>query len=501
MKKDILKVVMAIGCTLLAVATATYLNDLEYKAKKEAKKKQKTEASQIYENNLNNTRFNLPILLIDTSGQKVSRNQEIAVNLQVYNNKNGVNTLDDKPKVTSKANIKIRGNSSSKYPKKQFSLELISGKGEDKDASLLGMPKESEWVLNGPFLDKSLMRNYIALNTASKIMEYAPRAKFCEVIMVEDGDKELTEDNYRGVYILVEKIKRDDKRVDITKTIDNINETSFILAKDRQKEHDIPLTSYGKETHQYFYGLNVVYPKKDLTPEKYNYIEDEISKFERILYSDKFNHPTEGYSKYINVDTFVDYYIINEFFKNTDAGMLSTYVYKDYEEKMKAGPVWDFNESLGNSLNKDGQVYDYTEFTMIHKPWFDRLMMDVNFADKVVNRYKELRKTYLSDEYLTNFIDETVELLGTSAKRNFDRWPIELSNQAKVFEESGDITDNYSADLDIYIKYLEEHRHLLKNTDKMATSYEEEISLMKNFIANRGKWMDSNVDSLKKWAK
>lgn len=501
MKKDILKVVMAIGCTLLAVATAAYLNDLEDKAKKEAKKNEKIEASQIYENNLENTRFNLPVLLIDTSGQQVSRNQDIAVNLQVYSNKNGVNTLDDRPKVTSKANIKIRGNSSSKYPKKQFSLELISGKGEDKDVSLLGMPKESEWVLNGPFLDKSLMRNYIALNTASKIMEYAPRAKFCEVIMVEDGNKELSEENYRGVYILTEKIKRDDKRVDITKTLENVNESSFILAKDRQKEGDIPLSSYGKETHQYFYGLNVVYPKKDLTPEKYNYIIDEVSEFERVLYSDKFNHPTQGYSKYIDVDTFVDYYIINEFFKNTDAGMLSTYVYKDYEEKIKAGPVWDFNESLGNSLNKDGQVYDYTEFTMIHKPWFDRLMMDVNFSDKVVERYKELRQTYLSDEYLTNFIDETVELLGDSTKRNFERWPIYLSNQAKVFEESGYITDNYSADLDIYINYLEEHKHLLKNTDSMATSYDEEISLMKNFIVNRGKWMDLNIDSLKKWAK
>lgn len=138
---------------------------------------------------------------------------------------------------------------------------------------------------------------------------------------------------------------------------------------------------------------------------------------------------------------------------------------------------------------------------MIHKPWFDRLMMDVNFANKVVERYKELRKTYLSDEYLTNFIDETVKLLGTSAKRNFDRWPIDIINQAKVFEELGDIVDTYNNDLNLYIKALEKNKHLLKNTDGMASSYEEEISLMKNFIVNRGKWIDSNIDSLKKWAK
>jgi len=496
MIKDILKVAMAISCIILALATATYFNDLE----DNINNNQKTQDYQSYENNLNNTSFNLPLLLIDTSGQKLSRDKEIMANLQVYNNESKINTLNDTPNFTTKTTIKIRGNSSSKYPKKQFSLELINGKGEEKDASLLGMPSESEWVLNGPFLDKSLMRNYIALNIASKIMEYAPRVKFCEVIMIEDGNKELNEDNYRGVYILTEKIKRDEQRVDITKTLKNINETSFILAKDRQKEEDILVNSYGKETSKYTYGLNIVYPKKDLTSEKYNYIMDEINNFERMLYSDKFNDPKQGYSKYIDVDTFVDYYIINEFFKNNDAGMLSTYVYKDYEEKIKAGPVWDFNESLGNTQNKDGQVYDYTEFTMIHKPWFDRLMMDINFANKVVQRYKELRKTYLSDEYLTEFIDETVNLLGNSVKRNFERWPIEISNQAKVFEEVGYSLENYSANLDLYIKVLEKNKHLLKNTDGMASSYEEEISLIKNFIVNRGKWMDSNIDSLKRWA-
>lgn len=500
MKKDILKVVIAIFCIILVLAIPVYLNNLKDNSKKDSEKKQSTEVGKTYKTNLNNTSFNLPVILIDTSKQQVSREEEIKVDLQIYNNGDDVNILNDNPDVVSKANIKIRGNSSSKYPKKQFSINLINNKEEDKDISLLGMPKESQWVLNGPFLDKSLMRNYIALNIASEIMEYAPRVQFCEVIMIEDGDEEIDEDDYRGVYILVEKIKRNDERVDITKTIDNRSETSFILAKDRQKDNDISFTSYGKEISEYVYGLNIVYPKKDLTQQKYDYIADEISEFERVLYSDNFNHPTEGYSKYIDVDTFVDYYIINEFLKNTDAGMLSTYIYKDYEEKIKAGPIWDFNESLGNSENEDGKVYDYTEFTMIHKPWFDRLMMDVNFANKVVERYKELRKTYLSDEYLTEFIDETVGLLGDSVERNFERWPIYVSNQARVFEQGGDATDNYSADLDLYIKYLEDNKHLLKDTDGMATSYEEEISLMKNFIVNRGNWMDSNIDSLKKWA-
>lgn len=136
---------------------------------------------------------------------------------------------------------------------------------------------------------------------------------------------------------------------------------------------------------------------------------------------------------------------------------------------------------------------------MIDKSWFDRLMMDSNFVNKVVERYKELRQTYLSDEYLLNFIDETVELLGDSIKRNFERWPIYICNQASVFQDLGAKIDNFS-DLDSCINLLEENDHLLKNTDKMATSYEEEIKFIKNFIVNRGKWMDLNIDSLKKWA-
>ena len=84
---------------------------------------------------------------------------------------------------------------------------------------------------------------------------------------------------------------------------------------------------------------------------------------------------------------------------------------------------------------------------MIDKSWFDRLMMDSNFVNKVVERYKELRQTYLSDEYLLNFIDETVELLGDSIKRNFERWPIYICNQASVFQDLGAKIDNFS-DLD-----------------------------------------------------
>ena len=274
----------------------------------------------------------------------------------------------------------------------------------------------------------------------------------------------------------------------------------MILSKDRKRQDDIELTTYGKETDIYSNGLNVIYPKNSLTKEKYEYMEKYISEFERILYSDKFNDPIIGYSKYIDVDSFVDYYVINEFFKNTDAGLYSTYMYKDYEEKIKAGPVWDFNKSLGNHNYEIGIPFDYTSFFMNQRPWFDRLMEDVNFANKVVSRYKDLRKSYLSDEYLIESIDDAVNLLGESINRNFHKWPIELLNQAELFEENQEISGKHSSDIKIFEKYLEENKHLIKSVSGKSKSHEEEIKLMKNFIIQRGKWMDENIDSLSKWA-
>ncbi len=500
MKKDIFKSFMAIGFIVIALMSGAYLNELKANVKEEVKKEKAKKLIMHYDSEDINKEFNLPLVIIDTNGNILNRKEKVVSNIQVYDDKDGTNKLSNDPTISSKAAIKIRGNSTSKYPKKQYSIELTNNKGKEKKESLLNMPKSSDWVLNGPFADKSLIRNYIALNTSSKIMEYAPRAKFCEVFVVDDNSTILDESHYRGVYLMIEKIKRDDERLNITKSIDNIDETSFILSKDRKRQDDIELTTYGKETDIYSNGLNVIYPKNSLTKEKYEYMEKYISEFERILYSDKFNDPIIGYSKYIDVDSFVDYYVINEFFKNTDAGLYSTYMYKDYEEKIKAGPVWDFNKSLGNHNYEIGIPFDYTSFFMNQRPWFDRLMEDVNFANKVVSRYKDLRKSYLSDEYLIESIDDAVNLLGESINRNFHKWPIELLNQAELFEENQEISGKHSSDIKIFEKYLEENKHLIKSVSGKSKSHEEEIKLMKNFIIQRGKWMDENIDSLSKWA-
>ncbi|MBC6002691.1 CotH kinase family protein [Paraclostridium tenue] len=498
MIKDIFRSLVAVMFLFLALVVVAYSSNQKELLKKEHKKV--NPLTNYYEGNLLNKNYNLPIVVIDTNKNTIKKGEETTGKIQIYDNKNGLNNLKMEPQTVSYASFKVRGNSTSKYPKKQFSIKLLNKKGKEKEESILGMPKDASWVLNAPFADKSLMRNYITLNASSHIMGYAPKVRFCEVFVLDDGSNNIKKEDYQGVYMMIEKINRGEDRVDITKTLENRDETSFILAKDRQKPGDIPIDTYGKETYIYNNGINIEYPKKDLTPKKYEYIQNYINEFERMLYSDKFNDPLVGYEKYIDTNSFVDFYIINEFFKNTDAGIYSTYFYKDYNDKMKAGPVWDFNQSLGNHTEDIGDPFEYEGFFMNQRPWFDKLMEDKKFADKVVRRYKELRKTYLSDKYLIEEIDKATNILGDSVDRNFSKWPISLANQASVFEENESISREYSSDSSKYKDFLEKNKHLIKSTHGKAKSYDKEIDLMKKFIINRGKWMDQNIDSLSKWA-
>lgn len=442
---------------------------------------------------------NLPIIIIDTKGVSINETEKITATMKIYQSE--MNLSDESTyDFVSQIGIKKRGRSSRKFPKKQYSLELRDSNGYTRNERLLGMSKDSDWVLNAPFEDKSLIRNYMAYTISGEIMTYAPKAKFCEVYLIDDGSDKVEDKHFMGLYLLVEKIKRDEERVDIVASQDDKGETSFIVAKDAAKKRDLVLPSYGREIYIYESDIVSIYPKRNISEAQIDYISKMISGFERVLYSDKYDVKGEGYSQYIDVDSFVDYYLINEYFNNTDAGIFSTYIYKDYGEKINAGPVWDFNIAMGNS-NIASEYYDYAGFYMLNTSWFERLMSDRNFADKVVERYKLLRQTYFSDEYVMGFIDEAVALLGEAPQRNFSVWSIDLSNQAQIFKNySSEQFLLYEGDAKLLEEYLHNNPHLMYPTDGLAQSYEEEIRMLKEFMINRGAWMDQNIDSLYKWA-
>ncbi|MGL5152319.1 MAG: CotH kinase family protein [Clostridium sp.] len=433
--------------------------------------------------------FNLPIVVINTNGNKIEDDSQIIGDFSLKNIENEIN---------SKINIKLRGSSSKTYPKKQYGFEFINDNGKEKDIRVLGMSNDSDWILNGPFADKSLIRNYLAYNITGNFMKYSPRVRYCEVFILENGETEITKDSYKGVYLITEKIKRNDQRVDIEKSNKRMKETSFIVVRDRVKAGDMFYRNYGSETYLSDNKIVNNYPKEP-TEIQEKYITKTISEFERVLYSERFKSKEEGYINHIDEESFINYYIVNEFFKNTDSGIFSTYFYRDLGGKIVAGPIWDFNASLGNYELGDIKYNDPTGFYMAQTPWFSRLLQDPSFVANVNLQYTSLRKSFLSDEYLLNFIDETIQILGSAIKRNYERWPFQLSNQESYFRTHPDILSKFNGDTVLLNEYMINNPTKFVNTEQMAKNYEEEITMLRNFIIKRGEWMDENIRSLYKF--
>ena len=242
---------------------------------------------------------------------------------------------------------------------------------------------------------------------------------------------------------MMESIKKSEGRVDISSYEEGNKYTSYLLRRDRFKEDSIMLNTTAALEEQCYGWLEVQYPPKKYIDENlYNYILNDVEKIEQTLYSDdpeKFSN----YRRYIDEDSFIDYFIINEFFMNYDAGSNSTYYYKDHGDKLKIGPVWDFDQALDNY---SGELAEVRKTVFQSKPWFERLVKSETFTKKLLKRYKELREDILSDENIEAKIDSIVEYLGDAQKRDYIRWqdqyvkinstPLEDENGFTVYRDN-----------------------------------------------------------------
>ena len=212
--------------------------------------------------------------------------------------------------------------------------------------------------------------------------------------------------------------------------------------------------------------VDSVYPgAANLTPALKEAVQNDFSEFERILYSTDYNDEKYGYPSMIDVDSFIDYFIINEFTSNYDAGMYSTYIYKEVDKPYRLC-VWDFNSACDNYQE---YVVDPEMFYLHNGVWYSALFKDGAFTEKLIDRYHELRKTYLNEEYLDRYIDETIAYLGDAIDRNFERW-----DDAFIYD-------------------------LLLPYERNPDSYEEAVTDLKDFIHIRGEWMDENIDTLRQY--
>ena len=387
----------------------------------------------------------------------------IKASLDVINNEEGYNHSTDPEIDMGDVMIRVRGHSSRRFEKANYFIRFVNDDGTNNPQNFLGMDSHHEWALHGPFLDKTLIRNYMWYNIAGEVMDYSPNVRFFELIL--NGE-------YRGLYLATEMITagKDGSRLSLSVNKKDNTFSGYALRLDWGDTDEAnklyPFTNYttrAKTQHE------LVYPgTKNITEELKEAIKNEFSLFEKTLYSYDYNNEKYGYKNYIDVDSFVDYFLINELTCNYDAGALSTYIYKDTSGKYKMC-VWDFNSACDFYQEQSMPI---NEFRLNSVIWFQMLFMDDEFTDKVIKRYSELRKTVFSEEYLFGFIDDTVKYLGPAIKRNYDKW-------GHTFDKNYD---------------------LLHPAQRNPRNYEESIKQLRSFLTKRLAFMDENIESLKQYS-
>jgi hypothetical protein len=425
----------------------------------------------------------LPLVLIDAGGNPIPIHQVmdrekgymvsvpgaeafVPCELSVYDG-DGYKRLTDRPAFRTRAKIRRRGNSSHAYEKAQYKLNLLTADGAENPLPLLGMGAEDEWVLNGNMSDKSLLRNYTAFTVAAEVMPYTPKTRYCEVLLRE-ADGRL---RYEGVYLLTEKIKQGPQRVVLSEEAPRGGEHSYLLRRDRYDPEATMLRTYATEKGLSAGYLGLLYPKKDkLSEAVLRYAEADVSALERVLYADDIS-VFLTYPNYIDVDSFVDYCVLNEFFGNYDAGWNSTYFYKDLGGKLCAGPVWDYDSILDNY---GPAPMDPETVAFAAAPWFDRLIRDRAFAERVLARYEELYRGPLSPHRTDALLHDAARYLGPARERDWRRWREIYASPAYALPDIVRPADAAAR--------ADEPRRLRRQTD----SYEQELLKLRYLLRAHG---------------
>lgn len=433
----------------------------------------------------------LPVISIDTRGQEIpgelvrdendktiegadgraevtlapDGQRDIVTSMSVYDAQNHANRLSDNPSLTSDARVRIRGNSSRRFDKKNFHVVLVKDDGTDNDQEFLGMSKSETWALHGPSLDKTLLRNYLTYGIAGEFMnDYVPDTRFCEVFI--DGE-------YQGVYVATETIKVEEGRLDINPTDPKSPVTSYVLSIDLSGEGPTSISDFLKYTLRLNKYMDVSYPNaKTITPEQMAWIEQDMSSFEKALFSYDYDTSDYGYWNYIDVGSFVDTFVLDEFVIHDDFAAYSTYLYKDVRGKLVMGPPWDFNNAYGNYMLPSPT----DKFYLVDRAWYFMLFKDDRFTERTIDRYRELREGALSEEHVYTYIDETAAYLGPAIERNNQVW--------------GYLYDAESID----------SAQKLDPDERNPATYEESIVQLKQFVHERGTWLDTYIENLRQYS-
>jgi hypothetical protein len=422
----------------------------------------------------------LPVVYINTEDSRVitSRNIYVPAHIEISGSASNPVKSYAGGLYSGGAGIRIRGSLSS--PKPSYNIKTPA---DENKAQILDMHPSRDWMLWSAYTDKSLMRKYIAHELYRDMgADFSPKLRFAELIL--NGE-------YMGVYLLGERVKIDKGRLDLPK-ISMFEKFEYTVRRKGTLAHIIPPTSGEDLSGSYIIQLKPVsgYSREDIifetgrlnwtsgsyfsidqpglknmSPEAYDYISGYMRQTENALFAENFRDPDEGYRKYIDTGSFIDWYIVNELFMNAKADFTNNiYFYKPRHEKLRMGPVWDFDHSAGNAdyIRADG---GHDGWHVRNALWFARLFEDEAFALEFEARWNFVKENYLDNIFAK--IDATAALLERAQTANFGRWPI-----------------------------LGAHIPPNAGGASRRRTYQNEVSYLKDWLAARIEWIDGEINNI-----
>ncbi|GIM89626.1 CotH kinase family protein [Paractinoplanes toevensis] len=399
----------------------------------------------------------LPMVLIDDYGKGKPGRDYVDAAAMVLNGR-----LSSTPAVATRAGIHLRGQSSATFDKAPYRLELRDSTDDDTDVELLGMPADSDWVLRGPFSDKSLVREALVFDLGREMGSSVPRHRFVELYLNTDSGPVASAD-YQGVYMLEETIKNSKDRLDLKQ----LKETDTTLPKITggyifafewlaAEEPIIPCT--GSSCFNY---LEVKDPSP-LNAEQKAWLTSYLQQFHDMLHRPDFG---ANYRNWIDTRSWIDLIILNELSREMDSYLRSTYFYKDRDGLITAGPLWDYDLTFGTggyfgNEQTSGWQYQQTRSPQAND-WFQILLTDPAFQRDLKARWTELRQGVLAPAALNSRVDTLTAPLTAAAARNFQRWPNLPTRMIGPF-----ITDT-------------------------SPTWAGQVQVMRNWMTQRAAWLDT----------
>jgi hypothetical protein len=423
----------------------------------------------------------LPALIIYNFGAGVPSTAEGApdqfASFSFYEPVNGLTVLTNAPTLISRAGFHVRGSSTRGFAKQAWTVHFWDELDNNADCSPLELPSGKDWALYAPdSFEPVLIHNPLIYQLSNEIGRYAPRTRLIEVYINTAGGAVVPAD-YNGIYVLEEKIKRGADRVDVDKLQPDDNTLpsvtgGYMLRIDRLAPGDNGLDAAGQ---------TIVYgdPKEAdiLTPERApqaQYIQNYMNAFGAALNAANYANPALGYAAYVDVNSWIDHHILNVMAFNVDALRLSAYFYKPRQGKIFFGPIWDFDRSQGSTDGRDFSPFYWrapngdlgTDF--FNYTWWGRMFTDIDFWQKWIDRYEDLRTGLLSTNHIYADIDALVAQVRQEEPREIARWPGFTTPRSGVVSISG-----YSYNF--------------------PGTYQGEVNFLKQWYRDRLLFMDTNL--------